>query len=244
MCKKVVFVLLLSCVCFLTSCSEKGDISVIDDNLSTPALPQNEQEEQAFEQTDKSVLAEKYSVNDDGIVINFLDTLDTLYKSDKNYTIYTDGFSFRYTVEDNNGNVLDMGYHDYRGSFDLYYQGNLLVLNYGYGGNIGASERYYDVENGRVSSFFSNPIAVSDTRVAYFVYREQDEKNVLIVQDIFDSSEYYTEIERDFADGTVLYYNCEATFLDNGTRLQITYPFGAQEKGKPTEYRTEVLSLS
>ena len=243
MCGKVVLALLVTCACFLTSCSEKGDTSLINSNPSKPASTQNHQEQQASNQTKKDVLAQKYSVDSNGVVMNFMDTLDTLYKSDKTYTIYTDGFSFRYTVEDNNGNLLDMGYHDYRGSLDLYYQGNLLVLEYGFGGNANPSCRYYDVENGRVSSFYENPLATSDTKVAFFTFRERDKKNVLIVQDIFNVSDYYTEIERDFAGGTVLYYNCEAAFLDNGTKLQITYPFGVQEEGKTVEYRTEVLSL-
>ncbi len=232
--KKVVFVLLIVCVCILTSCSNK------DDTLVSLESGQNEP---SSKQTGDVNLSKNYTVDQSGIITNFLGTIDTIYKKDKNYTIYTDGFSFRYTVNDNKGNVLDIGYHDYRGSFDLYYQGNLLVLDYGSGGNSGTSKRYYEVERGLISPFYSNPIALSDTKVAFFTYREQDNKNVLIVQDIFNVEDYYIAIERDFAGGTALYYNTKATFLENGKRLEITYPFGSEEKGAPVEYKTEVLSL-
>lgn len=238
--QKLLLVLLLACTCFLTSCSNKDNSFVSDGNISKFESMENDQKKQA----EDTNLSKNYTVNRNGIVTNYFDTLDTVYKNDKNYTIYTDGSSFRYTVKDNKGNVLDMGYHDYRGSLNFYYQEDILVLEYGYGGNLRPSKRYYDVENGRVSSFFNNPIAEFSTKVAFFTFRERDKKNVLIVQDIFNVADYYTEIERDFAGGTVLYYNCEATFLDNGTKLQITYPFGVQEKGKAVEYKTEVLSLS
>lgn len=184
------------------------------------------------------------SVNsENGIVMNFFDTLDTVYKQDKNYTVYTDGFSFCYKVNDNNGNLLDIGYHDYRGSLDLYYQNSLLVLEYGYGGNLKASKRYYDLENGRVSRFFGNMVAQSDTKVAYFTYFEDGNKTALIVQDIFDRVDYYIEIEREFALGTELYYNTQAVFLDGGKKLKIKYPVKSQN-GQDVEYQTEILDLS
>ncbi len=235
--KWIVFFLPVLSALILVSCGADTDRISDDTSFTSSSLSFNSEVDVVSDS-----LSSEYTISPDGIVMNFLDTVNTIYKSDKNYAIYTDGFSFRYTVNDNNGNLLDMGYHNYRGSFDLYYQGDLLVLDYGYGGNTGASERYYDVEHGRISPFFSSPIALSDTRVAYFVYREQNEKNALIIQDIFDPSDYYTEIERDFASGPIL-YTSEATFLDNSTKLQITYPFGIAEKGKPVEYKTEVLSL-
>lgn len=234
MCKKVVVVILIVFLCILTSCSNNDDILV---------SLESRQNESLSEQTKNINLSKKYTIDQSGTIINFLETIDTIYKKDKNYTIYTDGFSFRYTVNDNKGNTLDIGYHDYRGSFDLYYQGNLLVLDYGFGGNSGTSQRYYDVERGIISPFYSNPIAVSDTKVAFFIYSGQNDKNVLIVQDIFNSEDYYIEIDRDFANGTVLYYNTKATFLENGKKLEITYPFGSDAKGVPLEYKTEVLSL-
>ena len=155
-----------------------------ENNNPSLSSSKTKQTEQDYEQADNVNGLTNYTLDENGIVTNYFETLDTVYKEDKNYTIYTDGFSFRYTINDNKGNVLDIGYHDYRGSFNLYYQGNLLVLDYGFGGNTRPSYRYYDVENGRVSSFYSNPLAVSDTKVAYFIYREQDGEEVLIVQDI------------------------------------------------------------
>lgn len=173
---------------------------------------------------------------------NFSDAFDTVYKQDKNYIVYTDGLSFCYKVNDNNGDLLDVGYHDYRGSLDLYYQDSLLVLEYGNGGNLMASKRYYDLENGRVSRFFDNTVAQSDTKVAYFTYFGDSNKTALIVQDIFDRADYYIEIEREFALGTELYYNTRAVFLDDGKKLEIKYPIKSQN-GK-VEYQTEILELS
>ena len=183
------------------------------------------------------------SVNsENGTGTNFSDAFDTIYKQDKNYTVYTDGFSFCYKVNDNNGDLLDVGYHDYRGSLDLYYQNNLLVLEYGNGGNLKGSKRYYDLENGRVSRFFDNTVAQSDTKVAYFTYFEDSNKTALIVQDIFDRADYYIEIEREFALGTELYYNTRAVFSEDGKKLEIKYPVKPQNGQE--EYQTEILELS
>jgi len=235
--KFIGLVLLVACVFGLTSCTQKENNPSFDSTPSTSATTGA-----------KQVLSHKYSVDENGNVMNFFDTLDTLHKSGENYQIYTDGFSFRYTVTDNNGKVLDIGYHDYRGSFDLDYQGKLLVLEYGSGGNvgiIGVSKRYYDVEAGRVSPFFAGVLAHGGTKVVYFAYREQEKKTVLIVQDLFDPADCYEEFERDFANSPNLLYNdTKAEFLNDGKQLQITYPAGVQEKDKPVEYKTEVLSLS
>ena len=232
--KKILSLLLVFCFVFvLCSCKNAN---------TTTNSSQNEAGEQINKQDDKTNLSEKYAVDDNGTVINFLDTIDTSYKEDKNYSIYTDGFSFRYIVKDNDGNLLDMGYHDYRRNFDLYYLGKMLVLDYGSGGEAIPSRRYYDVEKGRVSAFFLNTIAVTDTKVAYFSYEEKKKKDVLIVQDIFDLSKYYIEFERNFDNGTALFYNTKASFIDNGTKLEITYPYESQ-KSSP-QYKTEILSLS
>ena len=229
MCKKVVIFLLLAFVCFLTACSEKNNVSGTDNNTSIPALLQNEMKEQAFMQTNKNVPAEKYNVDSNGNVWNYLSTLTILYKSGDNYEIYTDEgvTGFYYIVKDGHGELLDQGYHNWKGSFDLEYQNGLLVLDYGYGGNAW-DERYYDISGGRVSRVFPSPEAVSDKLVAYFV-SESDGQIKLIVQDIFDSSVYYKEIVRDFS-GDVYKVHFSGEFLDNNTKLRITYPVKDKEE--------------
>ncbi len=227
---------ILICLIFLTSCSNKID-------SSNNKYSKKESDMYVDKHINNSEILGKYNINEDGTVINFFDTMDTVYKQDVNYIVKTDGFSFCYEVNDNDGNSLDIGFHDYRGSLNFYYQEDILVLEYGYGGNLRPSKRYYDVENGRVSSFFNNPIAEFSTKVAYFKYSESKNENILIVRDMFDTTNYYTEIKRDFANGTELYYNTQATFLENGKKLQIKYPVKSKNNQTIAEYEKEIIEL-
>ena len=98
----------------------------------------------------------------------------------------------------NDGNLLDQGYHGWRGSFGLSFnEDGILVLNYGSGGSPPLwSERYYDVTNGRISRFFFNPPVQSHSNlVVYFEAKEEyDGDIVLIIQNMFDPSLYYKEV--------------------------------------------------
>ena len=168
----------------------------------------------------------------------YLSDIDVLYKQDKNYKILSneDVTIFYYIVTDDEGYIIDTGYHDYRGSFDIYQKGKFLTLDYGYGGN-SWHERYYDVSNGRVSRFFERPIQVSNELVAYFTFRDSDNAIVLVVQNMFDRSTYYQEITRDFSD-FVFKDEAEAEFLENDTKLKISY------WTKPNDQKvTEIIDL-
>ena len=226
MCKKVVFILAMVIACILLGCAKKENISNINNN-STISL-QNEQGEQISKQSDESVLAGKYNVDGDGNVLNFLSTLEILYKSGKNYEIYTDEvrMHYHYMVKDKYGYLLDEGYTNFR-ALDFYEENGLLVL-YRSGDSVSYSERYYDIPNSRISRFFWRPVAKSDKLVAYFV--SQDDGQVkLIVQDIFDPSAYYTEIQRDFSDYVFKDNKYKGEFLNN-TKLKITYPVKDNEE--------------
>ncbi len=233
MCKKVVLLLLSTLVCLFPACTNRGDVSDIGNNPSKQTSLQNEYKEHSSNQATKASIADKYNVDSDGNIWNYLSTLDTPYKSAENYEIYTDDgqTGFYYVVKDKNGTRLDLGYHDSRGSFDLVYENGLLVLDYGYGGNAW-DERYYDISASRVSRFFPSPEAVSDKLVAYFV-SESNGQIKLIVQDIFDSSAYYKEIVRDFS-GDVFKVHFSGEFFDNNAKLKITYPVKDKE-GSVTE---------
>lgn len=163
----------------------------------------------------------KASSKSDNIDYGFND-IDTLYKKDKNYEILsnTNLTVFEYTIRDNNGCVIDYGYHNYRGSFDITQENDFLTLNYGLGGN-SWYERYYDVLNGRISRFFERPAGNSKNLVAYFTFKE-DNTIVLVIQDIFDSNLFYKEIKRDFSD-FVIKNETKAEFIDSDTKLKITY---------------------
>lgn len=152
-----------------------------------------------------------------------LDNIDVICKQDKNYTILSneEATIFYYSIKDNNGDIIDAGYHNYRGSFDIYKNGKFLTLDYGYGGNAWHA-RYYDLSNGRISRFFERPIQISNELVAYFTLRDLDNAIVLVIQNMFDPNTYYKEIVRDFSD-FVFKDEVEAEFLENDTKLKISY---------------------
>ncbi|MBQ6714350.1 MAG: hypothetical protein IJN15_02235 [Clostridia bacterium] len=148
--------------------------------------------------------------------------IDDIYKQNNNFVIYTnDNYTlFKDSIKDDKDCVIDYGYHNGRGSFDIYYEDKLLVLNYGFGGN-SWFERYYDTSNGKVSRFFERPIQHTNSLVACFVLDEKN-KIVLVVQDIFDSKVFYKEIYRDFSD-LVLKNHIDCEFQNSDTELKITY---------------------
>ncbi len=208
--KKLYRLLLVLLLLILVGCSNANN-----NNLESKALSESE-----------NVYA-NYSLKD----------IDTLYKKDKNYEILSnkDLTVFEYTITDNNGYVMDFGYHNYRGSFDIAQENNFLILNYGFGGN-SWYERYYDVSNGEVSRFFERPVQTSNNLVAYFTVKE-DTTIVLVIQNIFDSNVFYKEIKRDFSD-FVIKDKVKVEFLDNDTKLKISYWI------KPdNEMITEIIDL-
>lgn len=194
---KKYILLLMVLLCLLAGCS---NTNISNNNLEFKASSESEN------------IDSNYSLND----------IDTLYKKDKNYEILSNKnlTVFEYTIRDNNSDVMDFGYHDYRGSFDIIQENDFLTLNYGWGGS-SWYERYYDVSNGRVSRFFARPAGNSNDLVAYFAFKE-DHTLVLVIQDIFDSNVFYKEIKRDFSD-FVIKIKTEAEFFDNDTKLRITY---------------------
>ncbi|MBQ2676727.1 MAG: hypothetical protein IJF54_04945 [Clostridia bacterium] len=164
----------------------------------------------------------KYNTDDERKnALSYFSTLDILYKQGENYKIFTDSVQsgYYYYVTDNNGRNIDIGYHSYRGSFGFSTKDNILIMEYGHGGSAW-DERYYDVTTGRVSRFFEKPIAKSKELVAYFSLK--DGKILLVVQNMFDPAKYYKEITRDFSD-FVIKDHCTAEFIDNNTKLDITY---------------------
>ena len=88
----------------------------------------------------------------------YFKSFDIVLDESKNHKLLTDTeqTGYKYYVYDNHGEVIDCGYHDYRGcSFSVrdgylvYYNGGLTATWY---------ERYYDLESGRVSKFFLRPL--------------------------------------------------------------------------------------
>lgn len=116
-----------------------------------------------------------------------------------NYTIlYSDKHAGDlYAIYDNHGNLLDKGYHGYRGTFEITENQNIITLKYGFGGtNTHPVYRLYDAENSKVSRYFGGPVAVAGSRVAYFDVT--DENATLIVQDAFDAALFRKEFSGKF----------------------------------------------
>ena len=145
------------------------------------------------------------------------------YKKSKNFIIYTDEnkTGFVYIIIDNYGREIDSGFHNYRGNFDIYEKSGLLVLEYGFGGN-SWQEKFYDVELGRASQYFQNPLDVYNEVVAYFEIDSTDTEIYLVIQNIFEPSIYYEKILWEYS-SSVFRHQPEATFIDNGTKLKISY---------------------
>jgi hypothetical protein len=149
-----------------------------------------------------------------------------LYKSGENYEVFIDtddAFlpTYHYRIWDNNGDLIDESYHDWRtfGISETESEG-ILVVKLG-GGFSSWHHRYYDVTNGRVSRLFYKPVATHGEIVAYFKIAD-DGHITLIIQNMFEPSIYYEEIDRNFS-GMVIRGFCEAEFIENGNRLRITY---------------------
>ena len=152
---------------------------------------------------------------------NFEYTFKEITEKDKNYVIYNSNEHAGnfYEIFDNYGNYLDKGYHGYRGSFDISKKDNIVQLEYGFGGtNVFPTYRFYDIEKSLVSRYFDGPIAISNNMIAYCVI----EKNVIIVQDIFDIDKAYKEFTYKFSDKNFLNFN-EMHFSDDGTKIIVSY---------------------
>ena len=99
----------------------------------------------------------------------------------------------------------------------------ILVLNDGAGGIPPLwGERYYDVSNGRVSRFYFNPVKTYNELVVHYSEKKESGESILIIQNMFDPSIYYKEIERDFALANWSIPDT-AEFIDAGKKLRITY---------------------
>ena len=183
--------------------------------------------------------SQKYKIDQNGNLWNYMDTLDQMIEKGDNYEIFSDEArtGYYYRVVDNYGSPIDYGYHDWRGSFGFNTICSILELEYGFGGPVWY-RRYYDVSNGRVSRFFSKPVDTYGELVASYVDERNGDGFILVIQNMFDPSIYYQEIERDFS---IFVYTMPSTaeFLDDGKRLRVTYWLAQDD-----EEVTEIIDLN
>lgn len=154
---------------------------------------------------------------------NFESTFTNVDVSESNYVIksseeYAGNF---YEIYDNNGDLLDRGFHDFGGSFNISKEDDIVTLEYGLGGtNVQPKYRFYDIEKSKVSRYFSGPIATTEELVAYFSV--VDDKAKLVVQDAFDIDKIYKEFTGQF-DKFIFMNIRDIYFSKDGTKISIKY---------------------
>ena len=154
---------------------------------------------------------------------NFERTFTTVRVNEKNYIIKTstDFAGDFYEIYDNNGNLLDKGFHGWRGSFDISKERDIITLEYGFAGtSVHPKYRMYDAEKGIASRYFEGPIAVNGTLIAYF--KVSNEEASLVVQDIFDVENCYKVFNGKF-DTFILMKIQEISFSEDGTQINIKH---------------------
>lgn len=195
-------------------------------NTAQPVSESSATETEEPSSTDSSEnlgLSSKYIIDENGIVMNYIDTLDIIYEEDDNYVIYTDEIQsgYQYYVKNDDGALIDEGFHTWRGSFGFDRKDGILVLDNGFGGP-SWHRRYYDTASGRVSRFFYKPVQTSNELVAYFTSKGEDATIVLVVQNMFDPAVYYKEFQGNFS-GMVFRDHSTGEFLDNDTKLKVHF---------------------
>lgn len=93
--------------------------------------------------------------------------------------------SYEYCIYDNENNILDTGTTINRPS-KIFSLGNNIIKNYQTAGTGVYRSRYYDIDNRKMSQWFSGDIAETTEKVAYLDYTVGTTK--VFVQDIFNEN--------------------------------------------------------
>lgn len=197
-----------------------------------------------FNESNSMISITYYSGEDDAETTEHfalkLQPLNIVWGKDDNFEILTnaEGTAYRYCVYDNNGQLLDQGFHDFRGcgfsvkgGYLCYYDASLTFQ---------WAERYYDVEKGLVSPSYYRPLDTRKNLVAYYD-TNSDGKTVLIIRDIFDTDAYYFEISRAF-NPSVWTGGSTGSFSEDATTFTLTYIVTHQENKTETTV-TETIQL-
>lgn len=203
---------------FLSSVGCKTDTAVEDvssDKSAENNIAQNDISESSVSEERKDAYYNTFE--------NFERTFTTVRVNEKNYIIKTsaDFAGNFYEIYDNNGNLLDKGFHGWRGSFDITKENDIITLEYGFGGtNVHPKFRLYDAQKGIASRYFEGPIAVNGTLIAYFDV--SNEEASLIVQDAFDVEKYCKVFNGKF-DTFIGMKIQEMSFSEEGTQIIIKH---------------------
>ena len=154
---------------------------------------------------------------------NFEETFTKVYKKENNFVIKESDqhAGCFYEIYDNAGNLLDKGYHGYRGAFDIRINDNIVTLEYGFGGTgVHPTYRFYDVAKSKVSRYFEGPVALHDGLIAYL--DAKDNGFTLVVQDLFDTDETYRKIAEKVNGAFVIGFD-DMSFSKDGSKIILSY---------------------
>ncbi len=140
-----------------------------------------------------------------------------------NFTLYASDYmmGFFYEIRDNKGRLMDEGYCQWPMETLEYASEDLLFMQYDSADPGQFRQKYFDVENGRVSKTFETPWGISDHLIAYFV--ERDKQYVLVVQDMFDPSTFYKEFTSDTFDKAIHAKRGSVEFGENNESITVNY---------------------
>ena len=227
--KKYCFSILIGIIiCTLLACKTTEDLAVVNQ-------PQ-EKESSAYTQytgeTENTTAAAETSTEEKQGEHLFLSPslFPELVDSHKNYEVYSAEVyhGYYYRIYDNQGKEITHGYSSWKFAGIEAINDSLLMLTEN---NAMAlfSAQYFDVENGRISPFYPNPLGACSDLVAYFEVGENEE--YLVVRDLFDADKFYCEFRDESFSTSVFMTSCTATFSEDHSSVTIYYP-------DPTTYET------
>lgn len=162
---------------------------------------------------------------------DFKSTFTIIKEETENYIIKTSDAHAGcfYEIYDNEHSLLDTGFHDWRGNFEITQTDNIVMLRYGFGGtSVQPSFRFYNVDSGKVSKYYSGPLACNGETVAYFV-KNDDTTAKLIVRNMFDDQIQKQEFSGKF-DSFIGMKIDSIVFSDDGKQITLRHHENGNEK--------------
>lgn len=148
----------------------------------------------------------------------------SIVEQGKNYVITQSNKShqYHYKILDNNGKTIEeediSTYPKIQAVSD-----SIIEVQTG-SGNV-VYRQYFNINDRKKSELFQNPIIMDYGKIVYASTR--DGKLILIVQDLFNRSEFYKEFELDFSPVAIpedAIVNVQ--FIEDGTKLRVKYLSG------------------
>jgi hypothetical protein len=139
---------------------------------------------------------------------------------EKNQNILGINENYLYTINDINGNVVTM--NSTSAEVDIQYVNSEILSIHTHHGMPADLYIFYNIKKDCISKEYWNPLAINSNLIAYLEYSNSEHsETVLVIRDIFDKTEFYQEIFKDFAyqlpDSVI-----NAKFINND-ELEITY---------------------